>query len=256
MAKSTFRRMMNTNPKQLNLQIGIITGAVCFLIGSVFFWPKLGDSLWDQHTCETVGSSLFLFGSLIYTALPIIELEEQHEELGETAHIEEALDENAKWLTSHAQAQEHFVDYLTDWDHYNAVTRHLATTLLPCIHSSREKKLIVIVLSPLFCSCGRPRGSEATPRAGKSSPCLSAPLMPTPQPPSSRPRTNSTIKSKNRPHFSRRQGLGLEPAAAQQERPNLVVAPTLTASGRMQRLPERKLHLSRWITSGGPFGRR
>lgn len=107
------------NPKALQIQLGLIFAASTFLIGSVFFWPDIGKVLWDKRMCSTVGSGLFLVGSFIYTVLPIIELKEQHEELGETAHIEEALDENAKWLTDHARAQEHFVDYLTDWDHYN-----------------------------------------------------------------------------------------------------------------------------------------
>ena len=73
-----------------------------FFVGSFGFWPKLShmecdarDEDCNEHYTrldETWGAWLFLCGSLIYTVVPLIELGHQARELGESAHLEEAID--------------------------------------------------------------------------------------------------------------------------------------------------------------------
>eukprot|EP00658_Telonema_sp_P-2_P010593 TRINITY_DN13997_c0_g1_i3.p1 TRINITY_DN13997_c0_g1~~TRINITY_DN13997_c0_g1_i3.p1 ORF type:complete len:476 (-),score=117.76 TRINITY_DN13997_c0_g1_i3:561-1988(-) len=107
MAKITYRRTTTVSTLDMAVSLFLIIGAFFFIGGSVLFWPKLGKNPSEDRRDLTIGAWMFVVGSCIYTLSSAIEFQAQVDELSETEHLEDAIDDQAS-------AKEHFLNITTN----------------------------------------------------------------------------------------------------------------------------------------------
>jgi len=103
--------------------LGMVVGAVLYLVGSIFFWPHIGDADIEDGDIENErlmlhdGAICFLTGSVLFFVIPLIELFHQHAELGN----EEFWERKAAILDGKQKPREALLDLITPWDEIEAL---------------------------------------------------------------------------------------------------------------------------------------